>query len=363
MPPRGLSLLERKVVIGSRFAARESITVLAKRIGLRSHIVQRALRNLRERAILSPYVAVDVSKLGFTDYAVFFSVSPESAQMHQKLVQFLLQSVQVPWAVELVGEYQYAFSLICRHISEVDEFLLSLGKAVRIEMTNRTVLTRTSWTVFPPRYLLPDISDARPGYEIHSKDSTVKYDELDIQLLRIMSESSSPTDAECARTLGEAPATIRYRRNTLEKKGIIASYAFAVDCVSIGRFPCIFLLQVKSPHRDTQRRLRTFAANELDAVALVSSFGAWDYELSIEAESPNSIAEFQRRLLDRFSKELVAIRTLMPLKTHKLEPFPSGIGAARNKTRWPIPRLRPCSQASLDHFAARYLDNFFSARR
>ncbi len=327
MSSRGLSLVERRVIIGARFAARESIAALAERIGVRSYILQRAIKTLRDRGIISPYVAVDVSKLGFTDYAVFFSVSPETAQVHRKLVQFLLQSAQVPWAVELAGEYQYAFSLICRHISEVDEFLLSLGKAVGVEMTNRTVLTRTSWTLFPPRYLLPETSRASPGYEIHSRAEVVKYDDLDIQLLRVMSEPRGPTDAECARALGEAATTVRYRRSVLEQKGVIVSYAFSVDAVAINRFPCVFLLHVKSPYRDLRRRLRAFAASELDATALVSCIGAWDYELTIEADSPNSVAEFQRRLLDRFSKDLVAIRSLTPLKTHKLEPFPSGIVA------------------------------------
>jgi DNA-binding Lrp family transcriptional regulator len=329
MSVRGLSPVEKKVIIGGQFAARESISTLAKRIGVKSHVAQRALRGLLDRGVLKPYLVVDVSKLGFTDYAVFFSVSPGSAKMHRKLVQYLMQSVQVPWLAEFSGEYHYAFSLICRHISEVDDFLLSLGRSVGIEMTSRTVSVRTSWMYFSQKYLLPEFTCSVTGYEIQSRGQLIKYDDLDIRLLRLLSDPAAPSDAACGRALGEAPTTIRYRRDLLEQKGVIVSYALSLDVASINRFPCIFLLQVKTPSSDLRRRLQAFAATELDARCLLSCVGSWDYELTIAAESLGSVAECQRKLLERFSNDLAQVRSITPLKTHKLEPFPSSILQAR----------------------------------
>jgi DNA-binding Lrp family transcriptional regulator len=329
MTLRDLSLIERKVLVGSRFAARESIPILAKRIGVRSHVAQRALKSLRDRGILTPCVVVDISKLGFVDYAVFFSISPESAKLHRKLMRFLVGSIEVPWVVELAGEYHYAFSLICRHISEVDEFLLSLGKSVGVEMIERTVVARTSWTVLSPRYLLAENSRKSSGYEIYSGPEVVKYDALDIELLRQLSRPEGPSDAECARALGEAVTTVRYRRRMLERKKVIVSYTFSVDGTLIGRFPHIFLLAVKKPSHELRRRLQAFISAEADSVCLLSCIGAWDYELIIDAASPYSVAEFRRRLFERFSIEIGALRSLTPLKTHKLEPFPSNIDGNR----------------------------------
>lgn len=325
MSSRSLSPIEKRVIVGAQFAARESITTLAKRIGVHTHIAQRALRKLRERGILTPYVVVDVSKLGFVDYAVFFSVSPDSARMHRKLIQFLKQSSQVPWIAEFTGEYHYACSIICRHISEVDDFLLSLGRNVGVEMTNRMVSTRTSWTIFPQRYLSPELASSGVCYGVQSDKDVVKCDELDIRLLRLLSGTKGPSDAECARMLGEPATTIRYRRSLLEEKGVIVSYAFSIDVASIERHPCIFLLQMKTPSRDLRRRLHAFAVSEIDTDCLLAGVGAWDYELTIAAESPGDIAEFQRRLLDRFSKDISQVRSITPLRTHKLEPFPSGV--------------------------------------
>jgi DNA-binding Lrp family transcriptional regulator len=325
MSSRRLSLAERKVLFGARFAARESVANLANRLGLRNHVALRALRNLRQYGVIKPYVAVDVSKLGFTDYAVFFSVSPESAKVHRKLVQFLVNSQEVPWVVEFAGEFNYAFSLICRHISHVDSFLLSLGQAVGVEMTNRVVITRTAWSVYAPRFLLPEPSGAAASYEFDSQAEVVKYDELDISLLRLLSAPAGATDAQCARSLGEASATVAYRRTALEKKGVIISYAFSIDPVAIGRTACFFLLQVKTPSPDLRRRILRFAASERDTMSVNSCIGAWDYEFCIAAESPMDIAEFQRRLFDKFSNELVGVRSLLPVKVYKLEPFPSSI--------------------------------------
>jgi DNA-binding Lrp family transcriptional regulator len=327
MPSHNLSTVEKKVLIAAQFAARESIPQLARRVGVRNHVAQRALKSLRDRGVISPYVVVDVSKLGFVDYAVFFSISPASAKMHRKLVQFLKQSAAVPWVAELTGEYHYAFSLICRHISDVDAFLLLLGKTVGVEMISRTVSVRTSWTIFPQRYLVPELACAGIGYEIQSNRDVIKYDELDLRLLRVLSASRGPSDAECARAIGEAATTVRYRRSLLEERGVIVAYAFSFDVVSIGRFPCIFMLQMKTPSRDLRRRLQSFMTAEPESICLLSCVGSWDYELSIAAESPSHAAEFQRRLLDRFSSDIAQVRSLTPLKTHKLEPFPSSITA------------------------------------
>jgi DNA-binding Lrp family transcriptional regulator len=329
MSARGLSAVEKKVIIGGRFTARESISTLAKRIGVKNHVAQRALRGLLEREVLKPYLVVDVSKLGFTDYAVFFSVSPGSAKLHRKLVQYLKQSVQVPWFAEFSGEYHYAFSLICRHIGEVDDFLLALGRAVGVEMTSRTVSVRTSWMTFPHRSLLPDFACSVIGYEIQSRGDVIKYDDLDIRLLRLLSDPTAPSDAACSRALGEAPATVRYRRGLLEQKGVIVSYALALDVAAINYFPCIFLMQMKTPSNELRRRLQTFAATEIGATSLLSCVGSWDYELTIAAESLANVAECQRQLLDRFASDIAEVRSITPLKTHKLEPFPSSILKAR----------------------------------
>jgi DNA-binding Lrp family transcriptional regulator len=198
-----------------------------------------------------------------------------------------------------------------------------MGKTVGVEMTQRTVITRTSWTVFPPRYLFPELRGAKPGYHITAGRDVVKYDELDIELLRMLSSPKIVTNAECARRLGEPVNTIRYRRSVLEAKGVVVCYVLGIDPVRLGRIPYLCVIQVKTPSAELRGKLHAFIAHEPDVSCLLSCIGAWDYEITVDVEKPEDVAAFQRRLFEKFPTDLVSVQTVGLLKTHKLEPFPS----------------------------------------
>lgn len=319
-----LSLNEQKLLAALRFNARASAAQIAKLSHLPQHSVYRYQRQLEEKGILTPYVVVNLAALGLCDFGIFVSAERSSASLRQRLLSFLVRSPSVPWVVEYsAGEFQYAFSVVAKHISEVDNFLMNLSENTGQACLRQSVLNRVSWEVYGERYL-PGAASSMRGYRIAGTcEKVASLDELDWALLRLLSAPRLATLKELARGLGEPLTTVEYRLKVLEKTGVIIGYCNLLDLSKVGvQYYHALLSERKRSRRFRQKLLAYFQRNPR-VVATTLSVGEWNYEFELNVSEPDEVQSLEADLCEEFPEDTFTLKLLHVNKVHKMQPLPS----------------------------------------
>jgi DNA-binding Lrp family transcriptional regulator len=230
----------------------------------------------------------------------------------------------VPWVAELGGLYQYGFSLIFKHITEVDTFLSQLIPQGEAKIVELMIVPRIEWKWYPPKFWWAGChaTELTCGGSVPA----VETDEMDHAILRALSLPECSTLAGLARHLGHPASTIEYRIQRLEKTGVIAGYAYSLDEPLLDLRRCVFLIQEKSFNAEFRKRIFNFCRQHPHVHSLIHCVGGWNFEVSFDLPREKSVAEARQELYDQVGIEHERIIMLDYFRTLKLTPYPPILG-------------------------------------
>ena len=163
---------EAAVLASVDLRADAPIGLIRRASGLREHTVRYALRALIDRKVITPLPFVNLHRLGFTVYTLFFTIGGQNRGTHEALISSLISARQVLWAGEFAGEFQYGIGFAAKNIGDLTRFLSdisqNMGQSFRIEPCQpqphrRSTLGVTSLPIGGrrTRYALPAIARSR----------------------------------------------------------------------------------------------------------------------------------------------------------------------------------------------------------
>ena len=320
-----LSENEQKVLACVTLEARMSVAKLSKVTGLSDHAVRHSLKKLIDSGSIWQFVAINVHALGYTDFGIYVSRAAESKQSAESFISKLVQSSCVPWVVELGGVYQYGFSLIFKHITEVDTFLSEIIPKGENKIRELTIVPRIEWKWYPPKFWWSGCHNSE--LTCGGKVPKVETDELDHAILRSVSLPQCATMSALARHLGQAVSTIEYRVRRLETTGVISGYAYSLDLPSLDLRRYVFLIQEKSYNPTFRRKIFQFCREHPHVPSLIHCVGSWNFELSFDLPRDKKLSEVRQELFDEVGIEDERITMLEYFKTIKLSPYPPVLGS------------------------------------
>src|SRR5690606_39209098 len=115
----------------------------------------------------APTAFVDMYRLGFSDYVLYFS-STSAAPL-----EYLLKNPRVTWVSELSGSSQYGAALFVRHVHEFVAFLDDLSRRFGDAITQKSVRLTRTFTRFNRAYLAPDAPRAALSFGLSPAFETI----------------------------------------------------------------------------------------------------------------------------------------------------------------------------------------------
>lgn len=153
-------------------------------------------------------------------------------------------------------------------------------------------------------------------------------DEIDLQILDMLQESSRVSNAEIARTVGLTPPTALERIRKLERNGVLRGFHADLDPDALGCSTLAFLFIKTSEGPGCECASKTIAnfpqVQELHHVA-----GDDCYLAKVRVASPKALGRFLRDELGQIA-EVVSTRSTVVLETVKEDPklpFPKALNA------------------------------------
>lgn len=302
-----------QVAAAVQFRRDESITALAKRLGLQTHQIQYTLTRLQSLKIIRPWVFINPFALGLEEYELLFTIGSATKRVKSSFDAFLRSHPKVVWFGVLGGGFQYGVRLAVRRSEECSRFLDEIRQSFGDILLRKSFAVLLQFESFPKRYLAPQRAKIlAPGVIISPPQSTVKADQTDLKIISVMLANPAASDRELSRLTGYARATVSARLTALRKSGVILSNAYLISASRLGMQSFKALVHGKGLQPLMKTKIKQFASTHESVVNLTTCLGEWDYELGIEVFESLKASELVSELYE-FCGDLITHIELLPV--------------------------------------------------
>ena len=323
---RGMKLSDKEstVLAAAELRSQAPITLLKKESGLREHVIRHALRRMQERGIIAPVPLINLHKIGFSVYNIFFSSAAEGKTARQGIVKSLVTAPEVMWVGEFGGEYHYGVAFCAKRPANVIEFLHKLSKQHYHMFLDKAVSLTISSTLFPRKYLTGRKLSVQP-VTIALGGEIVEIDALDGRILGALTTNGGLSHRQLALKLQIPLSTLELRVKKLRDQQVIVGDIFVVNPAAFDRQSYKLLIYTKGIDAEMSARMFKFCAQHPDVVYLFECFGVWGFEVGVEVQKAEEVSSIMQEIYEHFGSTINTIKLLTKFKYPKVRWFPDNL--------------------------------------
>ncbi len=308
--------------------ARMSNAALAKKAGLSSEVARYRVRRLERDGIIKKYFAlIDVTKLGFSSFRVYIKLQGMPQSVERAFTKYLKERPDVGWFTFVQGQWDVVLIVWARDVYAFEKFWLDFVQRFGKHVERHWMSIFLQYVHLNKRFLLPRESKLRV-YTV-GQSGREKIDDLDVEILRALSEDARCPLLELEKRLKQSYKVIAYRIRRLERKGVILGYRAFIDVSKIGYnyYKVLFSL-----HNVDLRKLEALEQSVMripNTVYVDKTIGGADFEAEFQCAGGNELRSIIERLRQEFPTLIRNTETLEYYREEKLcylPPLELGLG-------------------------------------
>jgi len=312
-----LNIKDKKILFELEKDAWQSNSAIAKVVGLSKDAVGYRIKQLESKGIIRGYRAmIDVSKLGYTLYRIYFRWIDISKEELNKIIDFLKKDKGAWWIGKLDGSWDFAFAYWSKTDKKFYDFYKSFSEKFRKYIKDKLISPIISYKEIPRRYL----TNSKMNFDFNVEDKKIeKFDEVDFNILKMLSKNSRILLIEIASKLKLDNMTIFHRIKKLEEKKIILGYKVDLDVGRLGKDFYTVEIDLNGFSKIEELKNEIYSLPELTARS--ASIGGNDLEFDLELENSQEYYKIIENLKSKFP-EIREIRYFRVIENYKLIGMP-----------------------------------------
>jgi DNA-binding Lrp family transcriptional regulator len=293
---------------------------IAKKIGLSKPAVEyRIQRLLKEKAIFNFYTTIDFTKLGYSQYKIYFKFQNITLEDEKRITDYWIKNKNSVWLAQIRGKWDLAVSIIAKSNFELGEILNKFLVHYSKFILEKDILLTEYSPIYPREYL----NQTAPPEFIYGKPSQFyELDETDVKILKEISNNTRINIIDLAEKTKLTRDIINYRLKKLEKNKIIVKYGCYPNLQNIGINHYKIILRTKNFNSENEKALQSYIANHKKATQLLKLIGSWDWEIEFETENEDELYNILTDLRKKFSEVIRDFDILRITQTFKYNYFP-----------------------------------------
>ncbi len=317
-----LTSKEKDIISCIELRAKLEVDQIRKETGYRDHSIRYCLKRLTDREVISVVPVINVLSMGYTMHNIYFSLSSESKNLKNKIVQALQNAPEVLWIAEFGGDYQFVIGICVRHFMRMSSFLQELAERFGNVFFEKSVASQFAAYFMPRRYLTSKKFKTEPLPIFHECER-VKVDDLDKKILSALSTQGHVSHRQIALKLGMPLSSFELRIKRLEKEKVIMGYVLGFNASLAGMQDYKFLIYGKGINVQLGRKIFAFAKEHRNVTLFVQTFGAWDFELNVEVQSAEDVVRVRQELYEYCGNDILSVKVLPKFKDLKFLTHPA----------------------------------------
>ena len=308
-----LSKLELEIISIISTDGDIEIAKLSKLVNARPHQTRYAIEKLKQAGLTKPpRPLLDISKLGLTEYLVYFSLSSESHKKRDKILSNLVKNKQITSVIEVGGEFQFLIAMLTKSPYEVHQILNQLVDDLGVSIVRKSVVVACAYTTFGRRYLSQKRSSTKTiGYQCKDLNSD-KHDLIDLKIIDGLCNNNFSSLLELSRQLSIPYPTLDRRIKQLKEAQIIVGSIGEINLESLSLQMWKMLIHVRGIEKNAASKIYEFCNSQRNVTAILETFGSWDYEIWYEVGSSENLSRIESHFLQDLERYVHSIK-LIPI--------------------------------------------------
>jgi DNA-binding Lrp family transcriptional regulator len=319
-PKFKLDLKDRKILALLDENCRYSNSQIAKKVGLSKPAVEYRLRRFEKNKIIFEfYTALDITRLGYSQYKIYFKFQDATLEDEQRMIDYWKKERNSAWVGQIRGRWDLAVSILSHSNFGFGKVLNGFMNKFSKFILEKDVLL----TEYSPIYSREYLPETKHRQFIYGKPvKRYKLDETDKRILRELSVNARVSIVELAEILKITRDIINYRIKKLTKDKIIIQYRCYPQLNNIGVNLYKLILRTKNLNEENEKQLREYIDAHQKATQYLKLIGSWDLEIEFETVNEDELYLILTDLRKRFSNIIRDFDILRITENYKLNYFP-----------------------------------------
>lgn len=262
--------------------SRRTNSKIAKSIGISKEVVNYQIKKLEKEGIIQNYsTIIDTTKLGYTNTRTILELIDLNEEIEKEIINFLVKEDNVFFVIQFKGSFNISFGFLSKEIYPFQRFIDKFKNKFAKHISSLNFAFYDSLYHFHRKYLVKNPKDSLIKYKNSKK--IIKYDNLDIQILKKLSENARISLTELSKRLNYPITTISSRIKNLEKKEIILGYTTLLSSSKLGRN--YFKIDMKLFDMTRIKSILQHCHDNPNIIYFMKSTGEFDVEFFVEIEN------------------------------------------------------------------------------
>jgi len=318
-----LDLKDRKILYELDLNCRQSNSQIGKKVGLKRDVVAYRIKKLQDEGVIKFFwTNINAYKLGYLVFRFYINYQYVTPPIKEEITTYLIRDKHTWVVASLVGKYDLSVVVWVKDLTDFYSFWEKLLDKFADYFSNKVFSIYVKAFSYPRSYLLPNDYDKsdRDKYEIVGGGKSAKVDDLDFQILNIISENAREALINLAEKFNTSSQTINYRLKNLEKLGVIQGYRVAIDITKLNLQYFKVDIYLKE-HSDRNKIINHIKYNPSVAF-IATSAGVSDLEIEFYVENVIKLNQIIEEINSKFPKAIKNWEYFTVAQHHKLRCIP-----------------------------------------
>ena len=274
-----IDLYDKKILYELDKDSSISLNSLSSKLRKSKQFIIYRIKQLEESKIITGYNAIiDMSKLGFFSFRVYFKFQQMTMEGGNKFVEYVRKNFNQVWTItSMHGKWDYALFLGVKTISEFHKIWDGIMLEYKPKIKTYNVAVYAPVYNFNRKFFIENPKEF--SERVYGAGEKEDIDELDWKIIETYSNNVRQSSLEIAKKLNVSSDTVRARIKKLEIKKIITGYKIGLNLEPLGFVSYRIDLQLLSTRRNNE--IFEFCKRHRYIYQINKSIGGADFEIEV----------------------------------------------------------------------------------
>jgi DNA-binding Lrp family transcriptional regulator len=322
---RELDSKDHKILYHLFLNSRQSLSSVAKKVGLQKSVVEYRIRRLQTKGIIKNFNAmIDVFKLGFSVYRLYIVLQYASPDKEKEIITHFVNH-QNTWSIASTkGRYNLIITILVKSPNYFYAFYEETLRHYRYYF--KEIFFSQLYESFGYKHslLLTELAASHErAYEYRDNGLKVNIDEVDYKILNLLAKNTRISSVEISKQINVSTVTIQSRIHKLIKSGVIQRYSITMDINKLGLREFIVNLSLRDYNK--KNHIINYLSDNPFLWEIHKAIGGFDLEITLYATNFEHFYRVMEDLRKKFPEDIANYDYLYVTEVFKSNILPEKI--------------------------------------
>ena len=303
-----LDLKDRKILNEIEMNAHITHSQLAKKLKTSKQVIKYRIEALEKQNIIQGYLAIiDILKLGFTPYVLYFKFVNLTSQKEQQWHKQIDKHPSVMSSGKNAGAWDLTVVIRAKNNQELDKIYKEITQGKEDKIKKKLITSQIEST-----YLTETVFHNKQGPEATTCGGDLEQiDETDEKIIAILSENCRTSLLDLSEKLNMSPNGVKERIKKLEQKKIIVGYKTKINYELLGFLHFRVFIHAKKMSSGFYDQVKQFLKQKGNIESISRFWGYADIDFRIHAKDIFELYQTIAELKDKFVENIIDVDSMI----------------------------------------------------